>query len=66
VMANCKSCGAEIEWGKTGNNKPVPLDMPPEKRYVRMAGVYLMCDTWLSHFATCPDADEHRKKGNPV
>ena len=62
-MSKCKSCGAPIVWGVTGNDKNVPLD-PPEKRYVFVPGRGLLVElveTWLSHFATCPNADQHRK-----
>jgi hypothetical protein len=69
-MSQCKSCGAEIIWAKTVKEKSIPLNDPPEKRFmlVRITNVqegnYLearMVDTYISHFATCPDADKHRK-----
>lgn len=44
-MANCRSCGAEIEWKKTAAGKLMPVDK----------------DTGESHFATCPNAASHRK-----
>ena len=65
-MAKCSTCGAEIVWGLTANMKRVPMN-PPEKRFVRQGpvGATDTCvgveDTWLSHFATCPQADQHRK-----
>jgi len=66
-MAKCKSCQAEIVWGVTDTGKRVPLD-PSEKRFVRIYGHVpdgelhvRMKDTHLSHFATCPQADQHRK-----
>ncbi len=68
-MAKCKTCHAEIVWGMTAKGKRVPLD-PPEKRYVKVVDdlednpVVIMDDTWLSHFATCPQADQHRKEKN--
>ncbi len=65
-MARCKTCQAEIVWMLTSAGKRVPLD-PPEKRYVENLtsthrGQVEVQDTWLSHFATCPQADQHRKK----
>lgn len=68
-MAKCKTCQQEIVWGKTEAGKNVPLD-PPEKRYIRadLTGDlateddYIMVDTHVSHFATCPQADQHRKE----
>jgi len=60
-MAKCKTCGAEIVWGITAAGKKVPMD-PPEKRFVEgSVGRVEVQDTWLSHFATCPQADLHRK-----
>ena len=64
-MAQCRTCKAEIVWMVTSAGKRVPLD-PPEKRFVVNntsvhRGQVEMQDTWLSHFATCPQADEHRK-----
>jgi hypothetical protein len=40
------TCGAEIEWWWTPNNRLIPLD----------AG------TMQPHFATCPDVAEFRKR----
>ena len=59
-MARCKTCQAEIVWMLTSAGKRVPLD-PPEKRYVENLtsthrGQVEVQDTWLSHFATCPQA----------
>ncbi len=64
-MSACKSCGAPIVWGKTFAGKSVPLD-PPEKRYIKLTdgvafGRLRMVETWLSHFATCPNAGQHRR-----
>lgn len=60
-MAQCRTCHQEIVWGKTAAGKTVPMD-PSEKRYLdRGDGVYVMVDVHLSHFATCPQADQHRK-----
>ena len=60
LMTHCKTCGAEIVWGLTKNGRKVPMD-PPEKRYVMKANAIVEIEeTWLSHFATCPQADLHR------
>jgi hypothetical protein len=67
-MANCRSCGAEIVWAKTERGKAIPLDAKPEKRFV-LEEVPMQRDrqarqvtTYVSHFATCPDADKFRSK----
>lgn len=50
---NCKRCGGFIEWARTGlpNPRNIPLDSRPD----RETGLY------VSHFATCPNADEFRR-----
>jgi hypothetical protein len=62
-MAQCRTCSAVIVWGITENGKRVPLD-PLEKRYIFPGDgdLVVMVDTHLSHFATCPQADQHRKE----
>lgn len=77
-MATCRSCDAEIEWAQTEKgNKKMPLDadpvdggnlvvishvagefgMVPVVRYVKKGE-----GRRVSHFATCPNRDEHRRK----
>jgi hypothetical protein len=67
-IAHCKSCGAEIVWGVTRNMRRIPLDAEPVAQrpgLFRFVGQQSVVENvgWLyvSHFATCPDADEHRK-----
>jgi hypothetical protein len=65
-MANCRSCGAEIIWGKSENNKAIPLSVKSkEKRFIfdieYGADAVFNVDTYLSHFADCPNAAQHRK-----
>lgn len=76
-MATCRSCGAEIQWMETENGKKMPVDPEPlrwgdlkngdvavnfhgrtrkKNKHMRENG-----DWFLSHFATCPNADDHRK-----
>lgn len=67
--ATCGSCGAQIVWGVTTNGKRIPLNLPSEKRFVRARGevqpqpdgLVMQVETWVSHFATCPNAAQHRK-----
>jgi hypothetical protein len=68
-MPNCKSCGAEIIWATTGKGNAIPLDAKPEHRFVivplmghpeNLRAEYIK--TYISHFATCPQAEQHRKK----
>jgi hypothetical protein len=65
-IATCKSCGASIIWAETPAGKPAPLDAKVEmmmwcfmrhgKPFCRSVRVH------KSHFATCPNADQHRKQ----
>jgi hypothetical protein len=72
-MPTCTSCGAEIIWAVTLSGRRIPLDSKSERRAildpkagqgtpdpVRMRVV----ETYVSHFATCPNADQHRKKAD--
>jgi len=67
-MAKCKTCKAPIIWAVTDKGKSIPLDMKGEKRYVLVPAqgdrdpVVELRTTYASHFVTCPDAKEHRKK----
>ena len=71
MIERCRSCGARIEWARTVKNKRIPLD-PGE----REGGNILVTDgvaaivpelqrtrpLRTSHFATCPNADVHRRR----
>lgn len=63
-MPRCRSCGADILWVEmVDTGKKMPVDLPlatvvvvngdKTKGAVRRAGT--------SHFATCPQANEHRR-----
>lgn len=57
-MSKCKSCGAAIVWGKAAAGKAIPLD-PAVLSVVTEAGEVVRGR--ISHFATCPDAAQHRR-----
>jgi len=63
--AKCSTCGAAIIWGETDALKRIPLNAEPEKRYVADTIVggdrVVLRSTFVPHFATCPDAKQHRK-----
>ena len=73
----CKSCGAEVFWIRTAAGKPMPIDCAVPDGVAPVRGVTLGADTqeaprWardgagLPHFATCPNAAQHRtKKAQP-
>jgi hypothetical protein len=73
----CESCNAPIFWMETTNGKLMPVDTKAERRlvmvlnadtlilagqddadHIRMRSV----PTFISHFATCPDADAWRRR----
>jgi hypothetical protein len=64
-MATCRSCGAEIRWVRSARGKNMPIDAEPERRIVvaEIEGMQVgqIRDTFTPHWATCPNADEHRK-----
>jgi len=68
---SCSSCGAEIFFARTKAGKLVPLSIKSrERRYTawRTPGDRWMgdlVDTYLTHFADCPNAAMHRKKKAP-
>jgi hypothetical protein len=47
--AKCKGCGAEIVWYRTPKGKMTPLDE----------------GTLVSHFGTCPKAQDFKRDRNP-
>lgn len=70
-VATCRSCGAQIRWVMTESGKRMPVDAKPEKRIVidplgeRLgsdAPTARVVDTYVSHFATCAFAAQHRRK----
>lgn len=70
-MSACRSCGAPIIWAITENGKRMPLDAEPAERptgvfRLEPSGDDLIArrpieQVYISHFATCPNADQHRK-----
>jgi hypothetical protein len=61
-MSKCKSCGAEIIWAKTAKGKKMPFDAIPKKVWVvTHLGDAFLSDSYTPHWATCPDANKHRK-----
>lgn len=64
-MAACSTCGGEIVWATSERGRPLPLDAKPEKRILveetGKARIARVVDAYTSHFATCPQADQHRR-----
>ena len=68
--STCRSCGAHIEWAETIAGKRMPFDAPivavrTIAKWEHESGrtVEIVESTVSkSHFATCPDAGQWRKK----
>jgi hypothetical protein len=66
-MSACRTCGREIVWKTTQHGKKVPLD--PKALVFSVVGDIAVKPTpgvagetfMVSHFATCPDANEWSK-----
>ena len=75
-VTRCKSCNAEMTWiqMKSGRKNPVNADetaaivtQSGEVKKGTVLGILVMTDEGYafgrtSHFATCPDAKQHRRK----
>lgn len=67
-MTSCKSCGAAIVWAKTcerGKSMPLDAQMVIGGNVKLTEGVAVVVrpgdGDHVSHFATCPNANKHRK-----
>ena len=60
-MPKCKSCGAPINWVKMFNGANMPVEVDKKTIVVVEAGKGYLYKGSESHFANCPNADQHRK-----
>ena len=74
-VGECRSCGATVRWAVTlKNGKPIPMDTSPvdDGNLVIFRGVAMSrkdadargigpLPLFKAHFATCPNANRHRK-----
>jgi len=62
-VSRCRSCGAQIIWVKMRGGKSMPVN--PERVRIVLANNDHTDGTvitgHLPHWATCPNADQHRK-----
>lgn len=55
----CKGCGRLIHFARTPQGKTIPLDVrPPVYKLTEDGRCERAPDTYVTHFATCPNADE--------
>lgn len=68
MSATCGSCGAPLEWAKTLRGRSIPVDPETvESGNLRVVdGIAYFGSPGsgdrVSHFATCPNADQHRRR----
>ena len=74
-MTSCRSCGKEIVWAVSPNGKKIPLEEIKTQIYRMGGGAFEPKDRatkldpdmtgrlYISHFATCPEANDWGKKG---
>jgi len=71
VSSTCKTCHRPIRWERTAKGHAIPLDPLPtvdgnlvvEEGIARGVDPLLDSPPWFtSHFATCPQANLHRRK----
>lgn len=69
TITECRGCGAKIFYARSENFADIPLDAKPTKVMViqplgpgETQHRCRLVDGFLSHFATCPDADKFRKR----
>lgn len=60
--AECRSCGEPIYWIETSAGKRMPVNRGRETRVCWIDGVWRTVGAYVSHFATCKQADQWRKK----
>lgn len=74
-MTTCRSCNATIEWALTHKGHRIPLDPTPSPNgnILIQDGCAVVVDAQsregvdartlrISHLATCPQADRHRRR----
>jgi hypothetical protein len=72
-MSACSSCKQRIIWAKTASGKAIPLNPDPQPGgnlelkdgVARVVQPHPAVKLYVSHFATCAQADAHRKGRRP-
>ena len=67
-MAECRSCGVAILWVRTQRGHLMPVDREPVRGgnlHIERGIAQVVAPSGalrhVSHYATCPAADKHRK-----
>lgn len=56
--SECRSCGNQIVWLKTAKGKNMPVDADT----VEVGDQQFDHSRHISHFSSCPNAEQHRKQ----
>jgi hypothetical protein len=62
----CRGCGAPIFFLKTPQGRNHPVDANPVKVWIRPTDnpdAWVLAEGYVSHFATCPQAEAFRNRG---
>lgn len=51
----CRGCGRLVVWGVTRAGKKIVIDIPKDDGEISS-------EVYVSHWATCPEAEKFRKK----
>lgn len=60
-LAECSSCKAPIYWVTLSTGKRHPVERGRETRVSYVDGEWRVLGSYVSHFAKCPNAAQHRK-----
>lgn len=81
VQDRCGSCGAPVAWARTATGRGLMVDLDPrpdgnleltvDEHRRRWAAITRKATTtttlrYVAHFATCPNADQHRRRFRPT
>ena len=71
--SRCRSCGAHVIWAKTQSGKNIPVDLQeivggnlrildvPSGKFAKVIQAKPDVKAYRTHFASCPNADGHRR-----
>lgn len=61
-MAECRGCKQKIKWVEMASGKKMPLDEKPVSMIDVKDGIGAVVEVFTPHWATCPQANDFKKK----
>jgi hypothetical protein len=63
-IRKCRTCGADIAWITMPSGAKMPINSKAQQIVLVdvEANTGVVASAFISHFATCPQASDHRKK----